>query len=354
MNVRNNNVIPQSIKRQVKQSIKRSLQHIAAAFGRHTRANKEAQLLILMYHRILPHNDERTKSEEPGMVVTPETFKQHMSILNDYFNIIKLSDWVQLKQNGKALPANACAITFDDGWADNYEFAFPILQELNTPATIFLVSDMIGTDEMFWPERLARLITTIASNYPQYWSHPELSWLQDNPENYLFSDTPPDSEEISRLCASAKKYSDDEIHIRLTHIENILQLDIDNGAPSLLNWQQVIDMINTGLVEIGSHTCRHIRLNEQTPAEVIKQEVFNSKKEIEKHTAQTIKTFCFPNGDYTPKALELVKQNYQGAVTTQSGWNTADTDTHQLQRIGIHQDIAHDKTSFLARISGWM
>lgn len=350
MNVAANNVKHKSFKK----IIKRSMQHIAATFGRHTRISKEPQLLTLMYHRILPQNDKRTMIEEPGMVVTPETFRQHITILKKYFNIIKLSDWIQLKQDGKELPSNACAITFDDGWADNFEFAFPVLQELNTPATIFLVSDMIGTNEMFWPERLARLVNTISSSYPQYWSHPELAWLQKNPENYLFSETPPNSEEISVLISSAKDYSDQEMHDRLTHIENALQLDANNHPPSLLNWQQVVEMTNTGLVEIGSHTRRHVRLNKQTPAELIKNEIINSKDEIERHTGQTIKTFCFPNGDYTHQALELVKQNYLGAVTTRSGWNTADTDSHLLQRIGIHQDIAEDKTSFLARISGWM
>ncbi len=338
----------------VKQHIKRSLQHVAASFGRHTRTSKENQLLILMYHRILPHDDERTKLEEPGMVVTPEAFRQHLTVLGDYFNMVKLSDWIQLKQDGKTLPANACAITFDDGWVDNYEFAFPILQELNIPATIYLVSGMIGTNDMFWPERLARLVSTIASDYPQHWTHPELSWLQNSPKDYSFSEIPPNREQLSCLCASAKSYSDEEIHTRLSHIENTLQLNIDASSPSLLNWQQVATMVNTGLIEIGSHTCQHTRLNEQTSAEVIKQEIINSKKEIEQHTEQTIKTFCFPNGDYNPQALELVKQNYMAAVTTKNGWNTAGTNNHQLQRIGIHQDVAHDKTSFLARISGWM
>lgn len=350
MNVRANNVKHKSFKKIIKQS----LQHVAAMFGRHTRSHKEPQLLVLMYHRILPHDDKRSLTEEPGMTVTPETFRQHVNILKQYFDIIKLSDWLRLKLDGKELPSRACAITFDDGWADNFEFAFPILKELNVPATIFLVSDMIGTKEIFWPERLTRLITTISSHYPQYWSHPQLEWLQKNPSNYRFSETLPTREELSALITCAKDYSDQEIHDRLTHIENTLQLEIENHPHSLLDWKQVTEMVDSNLIEIGSHTCQHIRLNKHTPRELLRKEIINSKDVIEKHIGQKVKTFCFPNGDFCPEALTLVKQNYASAVTTQSGWNSADTDNYMLQRIGIHQDISEDRTSFLARISGWM
>jgi peptidoglycan/xylan/chitin deacetylase (PgdA/CDA1 family) len=338
----------------LKKTIKRSLQHVAASFGRHTRLLKEPQLLVLMYHRILPPDDKRSLVEEPGMTVTPETFRQHIFILKRYFNIIKLADWIQLKSEGKELPPRSCAITFDDGWVDNFEFAFPVLKELNVPATIFLVSDMVGKNEVFWPERLSRLINVISRHYPQHWAHPELEWLQKDSNNYRFSEKLPTREELSALIANTKSYSDQEVNDRLAHIETVLQIDTGNHSPSLLNWQQVMEMVHSGLVEIGSHTCHHLRLNEQTPGELIKNEIINSKAEIEKNIGQTIKTFCFPNGDYCPQSLELVRQNYTGAVTTQAGWNTADTDIHKLQRIGIHQDIAQDKTAFLARISGWM
>jgi len=344
-----------NVRTNVKKMIKRSMQHFAATFGRHTRVSKEPQLLILMYHRILPEHDARAKIEEPGMIVNPKTFRQQMTILKEHFNIIALSDWAQLKRNKKVLPSNACVITFDDGWADNYEFAFPILQELDVPATIFLVSDMIGTNEMFWPERLARLVNNITNHYPQYWSHPELAWLQDNSSNYKFSQTPAKNEELSALIANAKKFSDQEIHNRLTRIEKVLQLEnFGPHQPSLLNWQQVKEMQKSGLIEIGSHTCRHTRLNAETSDEQVKAEIVNSKKQIEENIGQKVESFCFPNGDFSPLSFDLVKQNYQIAVTTQTGWNTADTDMHRLQRIGLHQDISTDKTAFFARISGWM
>jgi len=292
--------------------------------------------------------------EEPGMTVTPETFRQHIDILQHYFNIVKLADWIRLKAEGKELPSNCCAITFDDGWVDNFEFAFPILKESNVPATIYLVSDMVGKNEVFWPERLTRLINEISSHYPQHWLHPELKWLQKDSKNYRFSGKLPTREELSAIIARAKNYSDQEINDRLTHIETVLQIDTGTPLPSLLNWKQVTEMLSSGLVEIGSHTCHHVRLNEQTSADLTKDEIINSKAEIEKNTGQTAKTFCFPNGDYCSYSLELVRQNYMAAVTTQSGWNTADTDIHKIRRIAIHQDIAHDRISFLARISGWM
>jgi peptidoglycan/xylan/chitin deacetylase (PgdA/CDA1 family) len=307
-----------------------------------------------MYHRILPQDDKRSQVEEPGMTVTPETFRQHINILKHYFNIVKLADWIQLKSEGKELPSKSCAITFDDGWVDNFEFAFPVLNELNVPATIFLVSNMVGKNAVFWPERLTRLINEISSHYPQYWLHRELKWLQKDANNYRFSERLPTREELSALIACVKNYSDQEINDRLTHIETVLQIDTGIPSPSLLNWKQVTEMVSSGLVEIGSHTRHHVRLNEQTPVELIKNEIINSKAEIEKNIDQTVKTFCFPNGDYYSQSLELVRQNYLGAVTTQSGWNTADADLHKLQRIGIHQDITQDKISFLARISGWM
>jgi len=337
----------------LKELLKRNLHILAAKFGQHTRTSKQPELLILMYHRVLPLEDSRTNLEEPGMVVTPETFHQNLTTLAKYFDFVSLSDWLEKKKNNQPLPLKACAITFDDGWADNYEYAFPILHNLNIPATIFLVSEMIGTTNMFWPERLARTIKVIASEHPEYWSHPDTQWLQARNPDYQFDSTTPNREQLSRIINNTKHFSDHEIHEHLDKLHESLNIIITPEQAPLLSWEQVTELEASGIIEFGSHTCQHTRLNNSTPADITEHEIINSKKQIKNRTANTIKTFCFPNGDHSNLALEFVQQNYLGAVTTQSGWNTNKSDTHLLQRIGIHEDIAHDKISFLARISGW-
>ena len=338
----------------LKQTLKRSAQYIAANYGPHTRKHSRPQLLIIMYHRILPENDERNLYEEPGMTVTPQTFTQNLELLSQYFDFITLADWIKYKQNRQPLPDLACAITFDDGWRDNYEFGYPILVKAQIPATIFVVSSMINSQKQFWPERLARIIQAITKQCPDRWDDSELVWLRKNGGEFSYSKTTPTREQLSHIISHVKQFPDQEIHQQLDQIEKCLNLHIQTDQPPLLSWENLKEMTGSGLIDVGSHTCNHIRLNNMTSHDIIQHEIVSSKNEIEENTGLRVRTFCFPNGDYSTDALKLVKQNYDGAVTTNLGWNSCDSDNYLLSRIGVHEDIAKDKTAFLARISGWL
>src|SRR5512144_307957 len=110
------------------------------ANARARRALDGSAAAILMYHRVLPRARAEALAVEPGMFVEPATFARHLDWLLGAFRVMPLAEIVARFASRRALPPRACAITFDDGWQDNFEHAFPLLAQRGLPATIFLVT----------------------------------------------------------------------------------------------------------------------------------------------------------------------------------------------------------------------
>lgn len=336
----------------LKQTIKRSAQVVLAQVGPHRWPAVAPRLLVLMYHRVLPRDDIRATIEQPGMIVTPQTFALHLELLKRHFAMVKLGDWLRASAAGAPVPAKACAITFDDGWRDNFEFGFPALQRAAVPATIFLVSDLIGTSRPFWPQRLAMALCGAARDRA-VWQSAEFRWLRGLGADYRFDAVPPNAAELDDIVSRAKGFTEDELHARLDAMEPLL------GAapalpPPLLDWDEVRAMQASGLVEFGSHTRRHVRMAPALSRDRLDDEIAGSKALIAQHLGSDVDLFCYPNGDMTPAAEQTVRAHYAGACTTRKGWHGRGKDPYRIRRIGMHDDVSRDPTAFLARLSGWI
>jgi peptidoglycan/xylan/chitin deacetylase (PgdA/CDA1 family) len=304
---------------------------------------------------VLPPDYPEMPILQPGMVVHPRTLRMHLRVLSERFEVVHLDDWLQRLARGQPLPQKACAITFDDGWRDNFDYAFPLLQEAALPATIFLVSDKVGTPESFWPERLARVLWNGGKGQaPTVWDSAEFAWLKQLGASYPFGQRPPLRTEIDGIIHQCKRFTDADLQERLRLMESRSGSPAGTVATDILDWNQVHAMDASGLIRFGSHTRHHVRLNDSVDASILLDEIRTSRKVIESHTHRAADVFCYPNGDYTPGVQRLVQDHYQAACTTQRGWNDATADRYQLKRIGIHDDVAFDETSFLAKLSGWM
>lgn len=339
------------MKKAAKQLLKSAAVSLASYAGPHRQGAQKPKLWVLMYHRVLPMSDRRFKLEEPGMIVTPETFALHLREIKRHFDVIDLADWVKLKQNNLPLPKKACAITFDDGWADNYEYALPILQAEKVPATLFAVAEKIGTDFQFWPNIIMALLLG-NTEIPQ-------AMQRDPLFSKIFQALPVKATLIGREYAAAyisqlKQFSDYDIFNALNAI-NWRSL-LDEALPNaLMSWGQLITMKESGWVNVGSHTCSHKRLTAALSDQELIHEITESKKMLENKLSSNVDLFCFPNGDYNPRALELVQQNYTAAVTTKRGIIEADNCAiHELTRIGIHDEVSNSKKLFGSRLSGWL
>lgn len=333
------------MKAAAKKVLKPVLMSVAARFGPHRRASAEPRLWVLMYHRVLPLTDERFAQEEPGMLVTPQSFDMHLTELKRHFEVVSLGDWVRRREAGEKLPDRACAVTFDDGWLDNYEYALPILKKHRIPATLFAVAEKIGTDFQFWPNIIAVLLLSGAG--PRLFDHPVL-----NPAGT--TSTEPSADDISHCVKQLKVRTEAEIFQALEELDWRSLCD-RALPPALMDWNQLRDMQASGLVEIGSHTCTHQRLTGALPEDELAWELAESKKILQEKLGRSVELFCFPNGDYNQSALDLVQTHYQAAVTTRRGINNAGSlKLHELVRIGIHEDIANTPRRFNARLSGWI
>ena len=104
---------------------------------------------ILMYHKVNPYR----KTGGLGLRVLPREFAWQMSYLKEKgFNVVTLDEAVDYLEYNKPLPSKPIVITFDDGYQDNYYFAFPILKKYGFKATIFIITGIVGkTNE--WDER---------------------------------------------------------------------------------------------------------------------------------------------------------------------------------------------------------
>lgn len=112
--------------------------------NRITHLNIYPSCLIILYHRIADIKDD------PHLLsVSPENFRNQLVCLKKRYKIIKLSELVNDVKN-KNIKRNTAVITFDDGYADNFYNALPILKELNIPATIFITVGKIDSNEPFY------------------------------------------------------------------------------------------------------------------------------------------------------------------------------------------------------------
>ena len=108
--------------------------------------------LILMYHRVA-----KAAADPWKLAVPPGLFDEQLKLLGDSRLVLPLLDFGRLHQRGD-LPANAIAITFDDGYACNALVAAPLLEKYRLPATIFVTTGLISSDKEFWWDALLHIV----------------------------------------------------------------------------------------------------------------------------------------------------------------------------------------------------
>lgn len=325
-------------------SIKMSVKSILATFihtsggikfWRNFRQNNET--FVLMYHRIIENVELEKTTVQPGMFVTKSTFRSQMNFLKSQFHVLPVDELVERIETGRSVE-NCCAITFDDGWHDNYTLGFSVLKEFRLPATIFMATGFIGTHRLFWPEELSFYLKQ------QQISHPNNAVIQ------LIEKLPERCADVDRLEFAIKIMKSKSPQAREKIMASLRESCPTYPGRLLMNWQEAKEMLDSGLIHFGAHTEQHVILD-QIPLAQARQEIIRSRRTLENRLGTSPTLFAYPNGNYTAELPTLLKQNgFKAAVTTRKGWFEKNVSLYEIPRIGIHEDVSRTIPLFSARI----
>jgi len=288
------------------------------------------KMTIFFYHGFYDRHaqpDERLGKK----LLSIDLFEQHLRTFRRYGQPCSLLDLI----HPSSLPRNPVMVTLDDGYANNYDLAFPLLKKYQIPVTIFLTTGFIDRRTLLWVDWLEGILAGTDQD------HVTLN-IAEKPMSLDLSSAPARQQSAVQLKALLKRQPIAEIHASLRHLQNVLHCsygwDQVPASRQPLSWPQIREMQASGLVTFGGHTHSHLILAQST-LEAQQREIISAKQRIEKELGEFCPLFAYPNGkpeDYTPQTIDLLKQcGYQLAVTTELGYDLVHHhDRFRLKRWG--------------------
>jgi len=274
-------------------------------------------LIILAYHRIYDIKDENAFPFDPELIsATPEDFRTQVKHISKHFDPITFKDLLDYHKGTKKLPKNPVIITFDDGHTDNYTNAYPVLKELNTPATIFVSTDYLDSNETFWFDQVAYLIYKTEYN--------KLS-LNNDDFSIKFNSNVESKRQATEITLRYLMTLRNSLRLScLNEIKNQLKTEIsatDQIKSSALTSDQVTEMSKNN-IEFGSHTASHPILSKLTTDE-LEHELLQSKADLERITDKPVNTIAYPVGGSTEFDQNVIDKcittGYQLGISYVSG-----------------------------------
>jgi len=244
---------------------------------------------IFMYHHINTNKGDM-------VTVTLDVFEAQMKFLAEAgCRTLSADELVKSISGNMETAKKAVAITFDDGYLDNYQYAFPILKRYNIKAIIFIVVDWVGKS----------------------------------------------SELGSPIEAFGGKVRSLELKTKKLPNHNECKRLINEGKISevIMSWDMVKEMKESGLIEFYSHTMSHKRCAELSPDELSK-ELRDSKKIIEEKLDKACSYLCWPKGSYNEGAIRIAREiGYKALFTTKRGVVKKDSDMSCIERIVVKDNL---------------
>jgi peptidoglycan/xylan/chitin deacetylase (PgdA/CDA1 family) len=294
----------------------------------------DSRVLILNYHRVVPDIAQAEQEAIFGLLISVETFRRHLEVVRRRYELLSLDEAADALAGKRRNSRESAVITFDDGYRDVYDHAFPVLREMGAPATVFVSTAYVGTKHILDHDRLYWLILKahrlrLSLHTPLV--RAGLPWKQ---ASVLCGVTDP-----SQLCEELLYLPLSKRAEILDCLENFLD-EGPGGYPAgfeLLDWEMISEMDRAG-ISFGAHTERHPILTLEDE-ETGYREIAESKSRLEEQLGQQVRHFAYPNGVYDERVKKMVaRAGFKTALTCDRHINKRSDDLLTLGRLGLCEE----------------
>lgn len=281
--------------------------------------------LVLGYHRVVENFELSARNTMASMLISTQTLEQQLDWIGKRYRFVSMDELAQHgvdQRNGNGKPI--ATVTFDDGYRDVYEHAFPLLQRKGIPFAVYVVTDLVGTDRLQLHDELFMLLASVLRRDPgirkEIW--------EAVAEDFTGGESVRVARLLLRVDGSGTPYkatrlmlhglSAAEIRRAMDVLHREISLDKHQFEPFLsMDWDMLGSLVKGG-VTVGSHTRSHVLLATASDS-VIKEELEGSRRCLEQELGVPIRHFAYPDGSYKAETLPAVEAAGYVTACTASG-----------------------------------
>jgi len=311
------------------------------------RAVQRSRAVVLTYHGVLDGSAEYDYLNHN--FIAAEVFDSQMRYICRHYRPIALRELVAAYREGRTPPQGSVVVTFDDGFANNFSVAFPILRRHSIPFTVFVTTGLLDTPgAMLWTERAKRSLFL----YPERSVSIEL----DGASATLDLSSPAARADASkRVVSRLKRLQPDARNRTLDELERVCGSrpvqEHERERYQFLTWAQAREMASAG-VEIGSHTVSHPILT-TLDAATLRHELAESKRSVETALGGECVSFAYPNGspaDFGPREKAALRDCGYACGLSLNGSLNNRPDLYEVDRINVGRQL--DPPAFHVAMTG--
>jgi peptidoglycan/xylan/chitin deacetylase (PgdA/CDA1 family) len=286
---------------------------------------------IFLFHGVIPQQRHHIRNYTVKHLAR-ERFAAILRDLDDHGNAVSLPDIVQATVNGKKLPKRAFAITFDDGFENNYSVAAPVLDDFRVPAMFYVTTGFIESNGSSWIDLIEYSVEQ-AEKFQLSLTHAELCGTYNSREEKI--------ELLNRIRQVVKNDASIDPYEFAAEVSRQIGVRMEEPDPDLdqkMSWTQVRKLAENCLFTIGGHSHTH-RILEYLSQSELEDEISLSLEKLKTNLDAPIEHYSYPEGlahCYSDRVIGALRgRGIVCAPSAEHGINRVGDNLFHLKRIMV-------------------